>query len=66
MQLNLNDPKSIVAWYHVHPAVHGAQLETFARMWPQFRRALTAARDVIEDAQSHDLEAAAAAEAALN
>nr|WP_316640463.1 hypothetical protein [uncultured Roseateles sp.] len=65
MQLNLNDPKSIVAWYQVHPAVHGAQLETFARMWPQFRRALTAARELIEDAHSHDLEVAAAAEAAM-
>lgn len=65
MTLNLNDPKSIVAWYHVHPAVHGAQLETFASMWPQFRRALTAARELIEDEQRHDADAAAVAEEAL-
>jgi hypothetical protein len=64
MMLNLNDPKSIVAWYHIHPDVHAGQLEAFARMWPQFRRAITAARELIEDEQLHDAEAIALAETA--
>nr|WP_316640040.1 hypothetical protein [uncultured Roseateles sp.] len=65
MTLNLNDPKSIVTWYHVHPELHGPQMETFASMWPQFRRALTAARELIEDKQQHDADAVAVAEEAM-
>lgn len=48
MKLDLNDPASIVAWHKVRPEVHAAQLETFAAMWPQFRRTIAIALVIIE------------------
>lgn len=48
MKLDLNNPKSIMAWHKVRPEVHGPQLETLASMWPQFRRTIAMALVIIE------------------
>lgn len=65
MKLDLNEPQSIVAWLKVRPDVHGAQLETMASMWPQFRRTIAMALVIIEYAseQAELLELAETAEA---
>jgi hypothetical protein len=61
MKLDLNNPASIVAWSKVRPEVHAAQLETFAAMWPQFRRTIAMALVLIEC--EHEQVADAAEEA---
>lgn len=58
MKLDLNNPASIVAWHKVRPEVHGPQLETFAAMWPQFRRTIAIALVIIECEHEQVLEVA--------
>lgn len=43
MIVNLGNPQSIVAWFHVNPQRHGPQLAHFAKLWPQFSKPIAQA-----------------------
>jgi hypothetical protein len=44
MELNLNDPSSIVAWWSSHPERHWDHLDFFEERVPQFGPMIRAAR----------------------
>jgi hypothetical protein len=49
VRLNLNDPASICAWFHVNPSRHGPMLKHWLTvpMFEQFRPAIVAARGMV-------------------
>lgn len=47
----MRDPASIVAWYRIHPARHGAQLALLAKLRPQFAAAIKTAGQLIRSAR---------------
>lgn len=49
MILDLNDSESIVAWFDVHPARHGAQLAALAKLQPAFAPAIKQAGTIIRN-----------------
>jgi len=49
MHLDLNNPRSIVAWWQVYPERHGPQLSALARLQPQFAASIREARRLIDD-----------------
>ncbi len=49
MHLDLNNPRSIVAWWQVYPERHGPQLSAMARLQPQFAASIREARRLIDD-----------------
>jgi len=49
MNLNLNDPDSIVRWWRCYPERHWLYLEVFEERTPQFRRAICNARRRIQE-----------------
>lgn len=55
MQLNLNDPYSIVAWWQVCPERHDGHLEALLTMRPQFSAAIRRAQRYI--ARTPELQA---------
>jgi hypothetical protein len=49
MQLNMNDPDSIVTWWRVYPERHWAYIEYFAsHATPEFRAAIQEAQQRIQ------------------
>ena len=48
MNLNLNDPDSIVRWWRCFPERHWLYLEVFEERTPQFRGAIRNARRLIQ------------------
>lgn len=48
MHLDLNNPRSIVAWWQVYPERHGPQLSALARLQPQFAASIREARRLID------------------
>jgi len=47
MQMDMNDPKSIAAWYRIAPNRHGKALAVFARIWPQFAASIAEAGRIL-------------------
>ena len=48
MTLNMNDPQSIAQWFSVNPRRHGPMLRHWLRVWPQFRAAIEASRELVK------------------
>ena len=58
MLLDLNDPESILKWWAVYPARHGALLSDWSHRRPEYRAAIAQARALIK--ADPDLRAALA------
>lgn len=56
MLLDLNDPESILRWWAVYPARHGALLNDWSQRRPEYRASIARARALIKD--DPDLRAA--------
>lgn len=48
MKLDMTDPASIAAWRNVDPGRHDRQLRAMWRLWPQFRAAIEASREMVK------------------
>lgn len=51
MNVDLNNPKSIAAWFRVNPRRHGQQIAAFAKLWPQFAKAIAEAGRILKGKQ---------------
>jgi len=50
MRLDLNDPQSIAAWFHVNPQRHAGYLRHWLRseMFAHFHAAIVASRELVK------------------
>lgn len=48
MKVDLTNPRSIAEWFRVNPKKHGPQIATFARLWPQFAKAIAEAGQMLK------------------